>query len=143
MERDLQQLEQHVERELQLLTRLPDVAPRPERVAQIRTRVLQAAAAQQRQIRWHRRGRRGVAVAAAVALSFGLMSDAERGVSSDVNDPQRVVTQWAVALEESSEQLSEAALVGWWDGDDDALDVPELDEYLDSLDTTMEQLGTF
>lgn len=141
MNGDLHELERTVEREMELLRGLPDVAPRPECLARVqaavRAEALRAARRGPRR-RWARVAS-GVAAAAAAALVFGWTTWTRATRGPALPDPEAVVAEWAAALDESNYCLRELTTSGWARGDATRDAAAELDELLQGIDQSFER----
>jgi hypothetical protein len=135
----LDKLERTLDRQMNLLARhLRTPAPRPDAIQRIRSAVAREAAQVERRARGMRFIRRWTAAAAAILLAAGLgwPPPAEQLGTITPGDPAEMLTEWAGAVDESSNQIA-ALLSEQWVPDRTepaGNEERQLEDLLDSLD---------
>jgi hypothetical protein len=144
MPRKLEHLERLVEREMGLLTRLPTARPSAELVARIKAAVQAEATRVSHPVAKSLALPRWAAIAAALFLAValsGVFSGALRSGEQPV-DAAELLALWGDAVDHSNDRLSFLLDEGWMLEGAGSENGQPMDEFLDSLDATFEQLGT-
>ena len=140
MNGEMDKLAEAVEREMDLLRALPPVVARPEVVERIKSAVVVEARRWSRSRRMLRFAEVGVSVAAAVLFAVGLAMGTRP--AAEPLDPDRTLTAWAAAFDESGHRLTRLLDSGWvgneyGNGSDEET---ELDDIFRSLDQSFDRL---
>ncbi len=138
MREDLNKLEQLVEREMHLLTLLPEVQPGPGSLARVTATVLSESARLARRRRWLRLIPYATAAAAAILLAVSFRVPA-RPMRASGADPDRALESWVVALDETRDRLRGAA-EGWSGTEGQAGADAALEGWLRGLDSSFKSL---
>ncbi len=137
MSTDFRELEQTVEREMDLLHALSAAAPRPERLTCIEAAVVAEAgrlARRRRVLRWTGTGLGG---AAAVLLAVGWMTFARQARHVAASDPETALREWAAALDESNARLASLLAGGGTYADIGGDENTELDDLFRGLEESL------
>lgn len=141
---DLNKLQRDVERDMTLLTALPRELPSATAQEQLQAAVLAAAREGTRRRRWLTVARTLTGAAAAILLVLGLLStNTPNGTVEDMATADALLRDWGLAYDESAERVGELIEGGWVDerfGDTEDPEA-ELDALLNSLDTSLDDLG--
>ena len=145
MKNRTEQLEGLVERELQVLSELRTPAPRPEILARVKNAVRSEVGGLNRSRAGLYMLPRWAAVAAAVVLAVGLSGVFEGSIKSGEQpaDAAELLAVWTDAVGKSSDQITFLLADGWIVEDAAGENGEPMDRLLESLDASLEQLGTF
>ncbi len=141
---ELDKLEQAVEREMKLISQLPESRPSMTTMERLRRTVRNETVHYRTQQRTLSGLRNWGGIAAAVALAIGLTFGTT--TSRDVADasPEQVLADWATAWDESHDRLTNVFDETWSlaDGTSDLDDAGEIDELFESWDTALDQFDS-
>lgn len=140
MTESLHELEQRVEREMALLRNLPPAEPDLRCLGSVQAAVVGEGRRVMRRRRM--RGMMWTAVGAAAAILMAIsLSTTSGGSGMSASDAEAALTEWTVAVDESTDRLTTLLDGGWIRSDSGtgAEDDGELDDLLRSLDQSLER----
>lgn len=138
---DLDNLEQQVEREMQLLRHLPPAEPDAACVARVQAAVERETIGVRRKRRNLTVLRSALGLAAALALAVLLTNRSLPTAAPDGGSPEATIAEWAAAWDESSTRVGELLADGLVSGSPAGTSTEQmLDDVLESLDRSLSQL---